>query len=152
MTPYARRATPEDAYYLAPRLRADDQRELEAAGSESPLSSLLTGLASPDGAWVGEGKGGPFCIFGTVPSPEQEVGFVWLLATDGIKDNQISFLRQSISWVSLFHSQYPILCNHADARNTLHIRWLRWLGFTFINQRPIGKNGEVFLEFARLHV
>jgi hypothetical protein len=33
----------------------------------------------------------------------------------------------------------------------VHIRWLRWMGFTFIKSHPkYGAEGRLFLEFVRI--
>jgi hypothetical protein len=41
---------------------------------------------------------------------------------------------------------YPRLCNVVDVRNTVAIRWLKWLGFEF-NVPPAPHNGQLFLIF-----
>jgi hypothetical protein len=33
----------------------------------------------------------------------------------------------------------------------VHIKWLRWMGFTFISSHPkFGTEGRLFLEFVRI--
>lgn len=79
------------------------------------------------------------------------IGQVWLLGTEGIKMHSIEFLRKSREWVSRLHEEFPVLYNDIDSRNTVHIRWLQWLGFKFINELPsYGYEGRLFYHFVRI--
>jgi hypothetical protein len=93
-------------------------------------------------------------MFGAVPCSDLD-GDVWLLGTDALATRPLAgqFLRQSRFWLTALHEGCaPILHNVIDARNTLHIRWLQWLGFTFIKRHEVfGVEGRPFLEFMRLH-
>lgn len=147
-----RMATREDALYLAPRLRDADKRELQAGGCPSPEFALLEGLRPGFAAWVAlMPDDTPFAMggFGSPPGAE-DVAIVWLLSTPDIHKVRIPFLRTSRRWVEAAQDEFRVLTNIVDARNTLHVKWLRWLGFTFINRKPLGANGEEFLEFVRI--
>lgn len=76
-------------------------------------------------------------------------GAVWMIGTPGIERIRFRFLRGCSPWVNALHAVSPILWNWADSRNTLHLRWLRWLGFSLGVERPIGINGEMFTHFIR---
>lgn len=144
-----RRATEDDCHRIAPLLRADDVRELEASGSE-PLKALLSGLKLSYEPLVGEDEHGkPLGMFGLCPSPDPLVGIIWLLGTDEIEKHPIAFLRRSREWLQDFHRKHPVLMNCVDERNRLHMKWLRWNGFTFI-RRLHSPGGVPFIEFVRL--
>ena len=44
--------------------------------------------------------------------------------------------------------EFPVLRNVVDARNTVSIRWLVWLGFTIGTPQPMGVRGLPFIPFA----
>ena len=77
-----------------------------------------------------------------------------LLGTDAMLDDlqdQRTFLRQSKEVLRELHHQFILLFNEVDARNTVHIRWLRWMGFTFVRYRPnYGTEGRPFYEFCKV--
>ena len=92
-------------------------------------------------------------MWGVVDQGER-LGRIWMLATDELVDNKpnsIQFLRQAKGWLTRTLEDYDVLYNYADARNAVHIKWLRWMGFTFIAERPnYGHEGRTFLEFVRM--
>lgn len=145
-------ATLEDADYLAARLRHEDLQELIAAGSPSALTSLKAGiLFSRPALSIVDANDKAVTMFGVAPSGDPFVGFVWLLSSDVIDKNKTKFLRHSRKWLEALHKDYPVLTNRVDARNTVHIKWLEWLGFTFINKVPGEGPGNLpFYEFLRL--
>lgn len=148
----ARVATASDAIWMAPRLREADRREVFAAGSEGPLASLLNGVLYSMTPWAAvDEEDRPVALCGLVPTADPLVGSVWLLATDEVAHHRISFLRRGQQLLETFHLHRPVLGNFVDERNTVHIEWLRWLGFTFINRHPqFGPERRPFLEFVRL--
>lgn len=93
-------------------------------------------------------------MFGCSPSALQDdnlsIGNVWLLGSPGIQDIRYTFLRQSRHWAEVLHEDYQVLWNWADARNQVHIKWLKWLGFRVIQSAPVGVNGEEFHQFLRI--
>lgn len=147
-----RLSRPEDVTFLAPRLRDADLRELLAAGSPSPEQALQDGLDhSRQCVSVVNDEDSAVAMFGVVPSPEEGVGFIWLLGSDEIKSAKTRFLRRSKLWVETFHEDFPVLTNFVDQRNEAHLMWLRWLGFSFI--RTVNTQGPgdwPFYEFVRI--
>lgn len=145
-------ATHAHVAFLAPRLRDADLRELAAVrGRPDARAALLDGLNSPDPTYTALVDGEPVCMFGTAPSAFPEAGQVWLLGTDRLRQLSSIFLRQSRPWVSRLHARYPVLANCCDKRNDVHIRWLRWCGFTFIREHAtFGVARVPFLEFVRI--
>ena len=89
---------------------------------------------------------------GVVPSADAEVGQAWMLGAPVLRKYSIQFLRGCAPLVSGWHEKYPVLFNFVDERNTLHIKWLRWLGFVFVQRYEVfGVERIPFLEFVRLH-
>jgi len=142
-----------DAEFLAPILREEDKREVLAAGSTSPLAALQLGFeVSTVCLTVEDENGDPCMMFGVGPTSDPNFGVIWLLSSDIITRKPMTFLRQSKLWLPFFHSKYPLLGNAVDARNEVHVKWLRWLGFKFINTLPMnGPDGPPFHVFVRLH-
>ena len=106
-----------------------------------PCMTMVSRLGRPMGMW------------GVVPQ-EEGVGRIWLLGTDEMVDdpaNRLRFLREAKGYLAKVGERYQVLFNCADARNVVHVKWLRWMGFTFIAQHPnYGAEGRAFLEFVRM--
>ena len=61
------------------------------------------------------------------------------------------FLRQSRIELKKVHKEFPVLFNYIDARNTVHLRWLKFMGFTIIKKLEIfGYEGRPFYEFVKI--
>lgn len=148
-----RKATVEDCLYLAENLRAQDIAELSASGYESNLSCLLTGIDSTDDTFVCCDENDiPYIICGTRPTDDPKAGIVWALGTDIVKERRKEFIKLSLDWLDVCHGKYPILMNSVHAKNKEHIKWLKWLGFSF-GSPFLNDLGEEFIPFisARIH-
>ena len=75
---------------------------------------------------------------------------VWMLASKDIEKVTIPFLRQNKAVINFINQLHPVLHNVVDARNTLHLKWLKWCGFTFINKQNIGYENKPFYSFVRI--
>ncbi len=142
-----RPAEPRDAAALAPRLRSADRREIQAAlGSTSPTDVLRRGVYASDPCFAVVANGSVVALFGVVPIARlPETGSVWLLASDDFAARPAFIVRSSKAWLTTLHERYRVLTNYVDARNEVHIRWLRWCGFTFV--RRIERFGAMGLPF-----
>ena len=140
-----------DCHVIAENIREDDRREILAMNGEEPLDAMVSGFIysdNPRTVLVGDT---PVAMFGS-GEVEPGVGVVWLLGTDGIEDISIQFLRESKHWLEQLHDKYEMLFNYVDERNTVHIKWLRWLGFKFINRHEqFGVENRPFIEFVRIN-
>ncbi len=89
-------------------------------------------------------------VFGVVE--HQGNGIIWMVASDLLvtKKHSKKFIRQTKTWVNKLNDKYPLLFNVVDKSNEVHIRWLKWSGFTFIKEKPWGAFGFPFIEFARI--
>ena len=92
----------------------------------------------------------PFMIFGA-RKVRKNVGCVWALGSDDLLKVKVGFLRLSKTYLNTLHEDFPFLFNYVDARNKVHIRWIKWLGFKIINVHPkFGVDQIPFYEFVRL--
>ena len=136
----------EDCAELALTLRAADRKELAMGGARSPYDALLRGylqsdspmsIVAPDGSVV--------AMWGAAPiSPN--LGSPWMLGADGLTKHRWQFLREGRAHMETLHETYPFLYNEVWEGNTLHINWLKWLGFT-VSEAPV--NRPHFLPFWR---
>lgn len=147
-----RPARPEDISFIASRMRPADVAEVAASCGDTPESALQQSFElSIQPLTAVDAVGKPVCMFGVGRTPDPHVGCVWLLGTEAVDRERVSFLRLSKRLTRQFHAEYPVLMNCVDERNTVHIRWLRWLGYHFLARHPEwGQAKRPFLEFARL--
>ena len=147
---YVRTAELEDCSWVAEHIREADLQEILAYSGSTPKDALVAGFHHSDIPFTVVVGGEPAAIFGASPV-EQGVGAVWLLGTDGILKNTTRFLRESRFWLDQCARPYDILFNYVDARNTVHIKWIKWLGFTVINtHKEFGVEKRPFHEFVRI--
>ena len=136
----------EDIDFLAPRLRFEDKREILDSTGLNPYQALSECFnCSEISLTIVDTKNIPVGMFGV-----SEDGAIWLLATPDIKRIRFSFLRESRKVVNLLNHKYKILWNFVDCRNELHLRWLKWCGFIFINKQRRGVLNKNFYEFIKL--
>jgi len=139
--------TAEDIDYLAEHLRAEDVREVRTLKPDADIRDTL------QEAWdesqitrVVRKDGKPVVIFGSGPTEDviASVGAsaadIWLLGTDDIKLNKMSFLKLSMKVIKEIARPYDYLWNVVDPRNELHIRWLEWLGFSFPTEYKVDED------------
>lgn len=135
---------------LTPRLRKADLEEIAASGWENPSAPLWAGYVESQPCYsIVDASDRPVAVFGVVPSGDPEVGYVWFLGSDDIQFHRSQFLRRCREVLDNLHQKHPLLTNAVYSRNEVHIKWLRWLGFSFL--RALKKNGQPFYEFARIN-
>ena len=149
-----RESTKADAYWVASRLREEDQEEIEASGCD-PLDTLLRGVeqsyvcitacvANPE-----TGRMEPAVMFGAGEvTGESEVACPWMLCTDLINGLGLAIVRESRKWVKTMGKVFPVLTNYVYMENHQALRWLQMMGFSFPDP-PVhhAVTGERFLRF-----
>ena len=148
-----RGATLDDCYDLAPKLRKEDLKEIKANANIQPKDALIKGFQlSEVPVAIFNDKEEIVCMLGCCPTDIRSTAIVWLLASDDLKkDIPYRFLKHSRGVTEIFQKRYPVLYNFVDARNTLHIKWLKWCGFTFIKKHfDYGYEKRLFYEFIRI--
>ena len=152
MIPHYRPAVAGDEQILAPKLRQQDVDEVKASSGLDPLEALqISCLLSVDCNAIIAGDGELIGLFGVTKTPDPFVGCPWLLASDRLPEIRKEFLPQSYEWVQRINKQFPVLRNYVDKRNTKAIRWLKYLGFQFIDLvEDYGVGKKPFYEFVRI--
>jgi len=150
---YVRGCLDGDADYIASRLRTADRQEIAANSGLPPRDAIQRCTdASVILCTVVGCSGRPCAVFGVVPCGPI-TGCIWLLGTDELVSPPVrrQFIAEGRVWLDRLHDFRPLLFNFVDERNTLHIRWLKWVGCTFINRHPTyGHEARPFLEFVRV--
>lgn len=151
MNTHYREATVEDVRHVANNLRPADLREMLAHGHKDVFATLLEGFvfSNPCNAMV-DRNGETFGLFGAVPNPQNEwSAAVWMMATPTLEKEALGFARGSRKILEEWSEQYRLLFNVVDSRNEVHLKWLKWLGFTFLNE--ININHVPFYEFLKVN-
>jgi hypothetical protein len=131
---------------MAPNLRQADLEELTASTDLPPLEALLYSIETTPETWACvDDDGQPFALYGT--GREEDHGAPWMLGTDGIERHWRWFLRNTPRIIEDVSRGYPLLFNAVDARNTVHVRWLEWAGFTVLPDTFPGPKGHPFHPF-----
>lgn len=150
--PYAIPTTPEHLILLAEEMREDDIRELADGSGETPMEALQKGFrVSTKCLSIFNDDDELVFVCGIAPSVfDPLVGHPWLLATHRLDGMKKTFLKHSREYLQFLGEGFPLLMNCCDKRNKTHIKWLRWLGFSFIREHPrFGVGSVPFLEFVK---
>ena len=133
---------------LAANMCQRDIDECWAASHNTPFEALTQSLAASPNAMMGFYKGRVVCMYGVAEmSILSNVGVPWLLGTDEIEKHSKYFLRQNRHYMKEIKRKYSLLINFVDARNTVAIRWLKWLGFEVFDAQPFGPDDVPFRRF-----
>lgn len=132
-------ATIEHAEAMAPRVRANDVREVAALGmsaAEALRHSVEASLLA-EAAVVGEEVGAmwgvcPWSLVGTK-------GLMWMLGTEHVARHPKVLLRVSRAFVQKAHAIYPQLECLVDLRYHQAVRWVRWMGFAQERRLTLGE-------------
>ena len=144
MSDYIHPITLEAAYQVASKLRQEDLRECVEGHGIQPTIDIP--LASLEG----------FCRYFTVPNGETAgiVGIIndkiWMLTTPAIHDYPITFAREAKRFID--SRTEPYLWNVVDKRNTVHIKLLKFLGFSFHEELLFGPNNLPFIRFSKCSI
>ena len=123
---------------IAPYLRQEDKDEIKALSGLSPETAVAFSIASSQTGYAAYYDGELTAIFG-ISGDE-----IWLVGTDIITEHPVTFFRVSRKIFHELSKGYEYLHNCVDARNKLHLRWLKWLGFTIEEAMYMGAEGMPF--------
>jgi hypothetical protein len=145
-----RPAVAEDIDAISADARPADVAEMEAMGYGF-REALELSLSRADWALTATVDGVPVAMLGvSCLSVVFGEGTPWLLSANGVLRAQKSLLKTCGPVIDRMLASYPRLINLVDERNTVSIRWLRWLGFTF-DEAVIPFRGHRFLTFRLGH-
>lgn len=131
--------------HIARNMRPADEAEVRALG-RSPFAAMVVSLRRSQRAWtiIADGKAVGMFGVGDV-NILAGVGSPWMLGTPALERHATIFLRNCNYWVRQLLDGYTVLRNCVDDRNTLSIRWLKWLGFQV--GEPVAFKGHLFRMF-----
>lgn len=133
-----RPSRPSDVADFVPRLREADRQEVYSTTGLSPYLILSYAASSGETLSMVGDHGEVIGMFGCGPVHHMDCfGAIWLLISKTLEENRkyvFQFLRETPWWINHFHETYPVLYNYVDARNELHLRWVKWMGFQEIRR------------------
>ena len=139
---------PDEVDGLLPQVRQADLDEIEGALGVSMREALMdgvTGSCKVAKIVVGDKV---LAVFGDADCPGLPgVGVPWLISTVHVERHAKAFLQVCRPEVANMMTRHHGLLNFVDVRNTVAIRWLKWLGFTFEAAIPYGLADEPFYPF-----
>ena len=77
-------------------------------------------------------------------------GQIWMLCTPLITTRPHTFVRQAKKWLTSVEREYSLLWNYADARNHVHHKLLKHLGFKALRTVPTGPELLPYYEIVKL--
>lgn len=140
----------EDIAILASTMCEADILEIKLSDGFSPLQALtrackdsqeVNSIISADGELLG--------MFG-LSYIDDLVGSPWMLSSGNLSKVYVKFLRQSRQWVEDANNRRGVLVNYVHSENENAIKWLRFLGFSFIRKVEYGATNAPFYEFVRI--
>lgn len=133
-----------DLQYLIDNIREEDREELKALGT-TPEKSISSGFLLSDKVYsVLDDKNNTIAMYG-VTKHTDETCVIWLLASNLINKHKMYFLRNCKGYFYKMVKNYKIAINSVYVKNTLHIKWLKWLGACF--SRHFKYNNDFFISF-----
>ena len=147
---YLRKSKLEDFKFVVENIREMDRLESYYQTDMTPEDALsVTFLGSQINMTIASDDDEPIGLCGVFKD-----GCIWCIATDELFDNKkyrIQLIRQGREWVDKLLESYKILYNYVYAENTSAIKWLKALGFTFVNlHESYGQQKKPFYEFLRI--
>lgn len=133
--------------------RPEDEAECHANGGGGCAEAIAQcyRLGGEIDVCLSPRTGHPFAFFGMTEIDDLQ-GCVWMLATPEMERSARSVAYWTPRVLQEWHARRPLLTNYVDARNALHIQWLRRFGFSFIAlHQHFGTQRLPFYEFVRLH-
>ncbi|WP_026792985.1 hypothetical protein [Pleomorphomonas oryzae] len=130
---------------IGERLRLSDEVEVWRAGRVGPVEALRRSM-SQSTAFTVLIDGQPEIMYGVGDLDVLAgIGGVWLLGTDAIARNWRWFLRATAEGLPSLFTRHTVLRNAVDRDNFPSLRWLKWLGATFLTEVDV--HGYPFIVF-----
>ena len=147
---YIRKANLKDLNHVVKNLRVMDKIEVFYQTGKKPEDAVkLCYLYTKENMAIADDNDNPIGLCGVVSD-----GCIWMVSTDELFTNKkyrIQLIRQGRKWVDNLLKNYKMLYNMVYAENHSAIKWLKALGFTFINyHEEYGTESKPFYEFLRI--
>lgn len=128
-----------DVIHITPLLREADIKELNAVSPTNPPTTNQEKLQySCDISYKCRTllcDDEPFFIYGITKE-----GFVWAMGTYKVHEVKKEFMDVSWGEVDWLHDDFDVIGNFVHSENTLHISWLKKLGFEGFEPYEINEN------------
>lgn len=142
-----RAPTPKDVAQLARTMRPIDALECRCVGGHEPEEALEEAVSASLWCYAAEVAGDVACMFGVAPgSLLDDEAAPWLLSADGIERHGRQVLAHARPFIERMRGDYERLYNVVHADNRAAIRFLRWGGFSFLDD-ALCYGGEPFWGF-----
>ena len=147
---YLRKANLKDLNHVCENMREMDRLEAVYQTGQEPADALrLTYLAGEQVLTIAGDNDQPMGLCGVIRD-----GCIWMICTDELFTNKkyrIQLIRKGREWVDNLLKSYKVLYNFVYAENHSAIKWLKALGFTFVNYyEKYGDQEKPFYEFLRI--
>lgn len=140
-------ATEGHARIIATQMRPSDQDEIRAGWDQEPYEAMLAALANSPYARTAFHGLEPLAMFGISHlSILGNSAQVWCFGTTAIDRHPLIFARASRRVVSELHMHAPILTNLVDTSDARALRWLAFLGATYVME-PTRRGNRFFRQF-----
>ena len=145
-------------YALADTLRPADRAEIEGLGVgikkalwRAYRSSIMcrTALVTIGGREEVAAMWGLCLNYRDGVSLLSDMGVPWLHTSAAIEAIKVSFVREAKTEVAAMRAMRPMLENYVAADYDQAVRFIRLLGFTVDEPKPLGRNGGMY---SRFHV
>lgn len=89
-------------------------------------------------------------VYGTTPTGNPAFGLIWALPGKPARRNWRWIVRHTQEAIQEVSQGYSVIGNWKSAQNTTQVKWLRKIGFTFINKSKLSPEGGDYYEFLRI--
>ena len=135
--------TLEAALEVASNLRPEDRREMVEGHGSDPIEYAFYAADNPSSVYFVTPNGKTAGMGGI-----NKGGLIWMLCTPEIHKYPIAFIKEAKRYLE--SSKEPMTYNIVDARNKVHLRLLKYLGYKFLQKISYGPNNLSFIEFCRV--
>ena len=136
-------------FKLSHTMRLEDRAEVWASAHYTPWDALVASISLTDETYTGLADGQVLCIFGVGKSTlTSDVGHPWMLSSYLVEYHMRAWARGSKLAFKFMTQDVDHLINYVDARYTVAVRWLTWLGFTIHLAEPFGVEQLPFHAFT----
>lgn len=147
--PTIRPGTEADAISLAYRLRREDALEIILTSPDPLEETLLESLKHSTECFAAEVDGLVIAMGGFRLLPNR-IGIPWMVGSPEIEEYPVSMVAAGRAAVDRWASQCDVMANVTHKDNVVHHRWLRHIGFTFLEEEVlVGAQRAPFLQFYR---
>ncbi len=145
--------TDEIVQHVAAYMRPSDREEGRAIHHDRHFHVLTavrqSATASQGLSWgILDAHGEPMGACGAGPTNDPAVGSVWMLGTPLLERHGKTLVQGCRERIRDMHVVYPVLANCAMTSHTTNLRWLKHMGFHFLNTFRLPPGNVEFINFV----